>query len=97
MAAPIIITAPLLTNIMRNLLAPFDRRADSSSFMPIVDMNSQNSKLLRIEAKMSSLSSLEKEAELQLGLFLNAVHQNMGNKFIGKAAGFKPLSPREKD
>ena len=33
----------------------------------------------------------------EIGLFLNAVHQNIGNKFIAKAAGFKSLSPREKD
>lgn len=53
-----------------------------------------------------TLCSLEKgdrfirmlqEHGFEIGLFLNAVHQNIGNKFMVRAAGFKPLSPRETD
>jgi len=47
--------------------------------------------------KGSEFMKMIKEHGFELGLFLNAVHQNIGNKFIGKAAGFKQLTPREKD
>lgn len=49
--------------------------------------------LERGEAFMGML----KEHGFEIGLFLYTVHQLIGNKFLGKAAGFKPLSPREYD